>query len=109
MAVLELLAGAAPARLVAAELLVLVEAPGLDVDGLRDLVDGVVRGLGDAGRDHPGGGRREGARLVLGPAAGVLKAGGRGRTHGRGPLLPCAVLPFHLDLDAEDVARELLP
>src|SRR5436305_6158489 len=104
MAVLELLAGAAPTWLVAAELLVLVQAPGLDVHGLRDLVDS-----GDACRDGASGGRGQRARLVLGAAARVAEVPGRAGARGRRPLLAVAVLALDLDLDPEDVAAELLP
>src|SRR5436305_12886265 len=108
MTVLELLAAAAPARLVAAELLVLVEAAGLDVNGLRDVVGGVLGGLRDAGGDRPGCRGGERARLVLGTPAFIAQAPGRARAGGRRPLLALAVLALDLDLDAEDVARELL-
>src|SRR3954452_16600373 len=109
MAVLELLPGAAPARLVAPELLVLVQAPGLDVHRLAHLVGGVPRRRRDPGRH--GTGRRSGerARLVLRAAARVAEPARGAGAGGGGPLLAGSVLALDLDLDAEDVAAELLP
>src|SRR4051794_12263692 len=98
MAVLKLLTTAAPARLVAPELLVLVEAPGLDVDRLGHLVHRVLRGLRDARGNGSRGRRGERARLVLGAAAGVAQAAGRARPGGGRPVLAGTVLALHLDL-----------
>src|SRR5437899_1593369 len=98
MAVLEFLSTSAPARLVAAELLVLVKAPGLDVDGLRDLVRGVLGRLRDPGRDRSRGRCGKRARLVLGAAARVAEGARGARSGGGGPLLAASVLGLHLHL-----------
>src|SRR4051794_41244530 len=103
MALLVLLAGAAPAGVVAADLLVLVEALGLD--GLRQgrlLVVSHLFRLGHARR------RRNRGLARLGVAARVA-VGARAATAADGPLRPLLLLLLHLDLDVEDVAGELVP
>src|SRR5215217_32289 len=110
MTLLEFLARAAPTGIVAPDLLVLVEPAGLDGLGQRDLVAGHVgrvlgprrdrRGLPRGGRDRRLAGRRVTPRVAVG--AGVTAAD---RPGWAGRLL----LLFHLDLDVEDVARELVP
>src|SRR5688572_28168675 len=115
MALLELLAGPAPARVVAADLLLVGDAPGLDL--LRRLgrrVGRVARSLrhtrGNGAARH---GRRRGlqrAGLVRRRAARVVEGRlARASAAADGPLLAAAVLALDLDLDVEDVARELLP
>src|SRR3954471_19587283 len=119
MALLELLAGTAPARVVAADLLALVQHALLDLHRLVDLVDRVRRRAGDALGHATRRRRRERARLRLAAAAALVAVGRRGRRAGaagdaparaglRAALAP-AVLPLDLDLDVEDEARELLP
>src|SRR5688572_28182715 len=112
MALLELLAGAAPAWVVAANLLVLVEHALFHLDGLVDLFDGVGRrardALGDAARRRRG----ERARLLGALAAVVAVAGRRGarRAAARRPARAAlgrlaatrAVLALDLHLDVED-------
>src|SRR5215212_5654099 len=122
MALLELLAGAAPARVVAADALLVGDAPRLDLRRrLGRGVRRVLRGIRDAGRYGPAGGCRGGglqsARLVGRGAAGVVQAGlARSATAADGPLptatataASVAVLALDLNLNVEDVARELLP
>src|SRR5215207_8246096 len=94
VALLVLLARAAPARVVATELLVLVDAPLLDhgAAGRRLLARLPVRG-----------------RLVLGGAARVLH---RRRAAAAAPLVgqrAVAVRARHLDLDVVDHPREVRP
>src|SRR4051794_38431367 len=97
---LELLAGPAPARVVAADLLLLVDVPRLDLNRQTQLPPLGV----PATRRHDARGRRgECARLPLGTAARVLEAGRAG-----GLLLLEAVRALVLDLHVVDVARELL-
>src|SRR5215211_4489384 len=98
MALLVLLAGPAPAGIVAADLLLLVEHALLDLDRLVDLLDGVRRGALDALGHAARGRRRQRAGLSLAAPAG-LRSGG----------LAAAVLALDLDLDVEDEAGELLP
>src|SRR5687768_9322522 len=116
MALLELLARAAPARVVPADLVLVGDASRLDL--LRRLRRGVGRipgGLRHARRHRPSGdGRRGGlerARLVRGRAARVVESAGAAGTPAAAdrPLLAVAVLALDLDLDVEDVPRELLP
>src|SRR5688500_12564639 len=117
MALLELLARAAPARVVAADLLLVGDAPCLDL--LRRLRRGlrcVARGLGDTRRNRSarGGGRcgLQRAWLVSRRATGVVEGpcAARARAAPDRPLpAAAAVLAFDLDLDIEDVAREFLP
>src|SRR4051794_4587646 len=103
MALLELLAGAAPAWVVAADLLLLGYAPCLDVSRLQELALLAVRGLAQR-RARCRGGQR--ARLnaataeleVAIPAALLRREGLSGAAR---------VLDLHLDV--EDEARELLP
>src|SRR5215211_8959661 len=111
MALLELLARAAPAGVVAPDALLVLEVPRLDRSGkpLR-LLDRPRRGARAAlGR----GGQR--ARLVGGGAAGVAEGtGGAGVARGaplRGGLLvgAGAVAALDLHVNVEDVARELVP
>src|SRR3954470_18067325 len=97
---LELLAAPAPARVVAADLLFLVDVPRLHLDGQ---VEHLLLGVLDARRHHAGRRRGERARRPLGAAAGVLQPAGTGR------LLLEAVRALVLDLHVVDVARELLP
>src|SRR5829696_7367792 len=101
VALLELLAGPAPARVVAADLLGLVDPPLLHDRGLHDLlgVDAVAVAA-------------VGARLVVERAARV----GEGRAArraargvGRRERLALAVLALNLDLDVVDHAREVGP
>src|SRR4051794_17503034 len=109
MALLELLAGAAPAGIVAADLLVLVEALGLHGLWQGHLVSGQVGRLGDPGWDGArlagcGGDRRcaalgVAARVAVGPSGAAAD----------GPLRTLLLLLLDLDLDVEDVARELVP
>src|SRR3954471_22080773 len=113
---LELLAGPAPAGVVAADLLALVHPPRLHGSRGGDLVDRHLRRARHARRYGARGRRRKGARLVLGGATLVLEAragrarAGCGLPRGRdGTAARPAVLALDLDLDAEDVARELLP
>src|SRR3954469_20851910 len=107
VALLEFLTGAAPARVVAADLVALVHVPGLHdrqrLDRRAVLVVGDLR---------PGGARRrrcERARLALGAAARVLEVASA--VAAAAPLRPeCAVArALDLHLHVEDVARELLP
>src|SRR5690349_16941205 len=111
MALLELLAGAAPAWVVAADLLALVDVPPLDVHGHRELlVIAVGRGLGDLAWHDARSRGGERARLRLGGPALVLEPRRLARAGlRRGELLRLPVRPLDLDLDVEDVARELLP
>src|SRR5688572_29220578 len=113
MALLELLARAAPAWVVAADLLLFRDSPGLDL--LRRLggrVGCVARRLrhtrGNRAARH---GRRRGlqrAGLVGRRAARVVEGRlARASSAADGPLLAATVLALHLDLDVEDVAREL--
>src|SRR5579884_1997454 len=115
MAVLEFLARPAPARLVATELLALVDVARLHVDrgdGLLALV-AVRGGLGDLARDDAGSGSGERARLGGALPARVAEPACRARVGGRlprrrpGRLRSGALVD--LDLDAEDVTPELLP
>src|SRR4051812_34633951 len=97
MTLLELLAGAAPARVVAADLLLLVHVPRLDLHRqVEHLLLGVV--------ERPCGpcrcSCRQRARLVS-PAAVLERP--------RAALLLEAVRALVLDLHVVDVARELLP
>src|SRR4051794_2924140 len=83
VALLELLAGAAPARVVAADLVLLVDVPGLDEHRGLVLDLGVIAVLlaraGNGAGRRRGGRRRERARLVLG---GTAREGEiRGRAH----------------------------
>src|SRR5918995_3401942 len=117
MALLKLLAGAAPARVVAADLLGVVEATGLDD---RERAGHLVRGhlgcLGHA-RGHGGAGGG-GDRVATGEpvAAGLLEAT-RLRTVGaEAPTRPATLWRsglllrlLDLDLDVEHVSRELVP
>src|SRR4051794_16454284 len=108
MALLELLAGAAPARVVAADLLLLGDAARLDVHGLRELaVVAVGHGLSHLAGHDARGRRGQGARLDL-AAAGVLEVGAAAPLL-RGERLACAAGALDLHLDVEDEARELLP
>src|SRR5215211_4837131 len=119
MALLVLLAGPAPAGIVAADLLLLVEHALLDLDRLVDLLDGVRRGALDALGHAARGRRRERAGLSLAaPAALVAVAAGRAARPAadrppaaglRSGGLAAAVLALDLDLDVEDEAGELLP
>src|SRR4051812_48221668 len=109
MALLELLAGAAPAGIVAADLLVLLEAAGLDDRQRADRL--LVVGI-----DHARGGVRAGRGCdrvaALGRAtARVAERAGRGGVLACAPLRPgLLLLLLGLDghLDVEDVARELV-
>src|SRR4051794_3423879 len=107
VALLKFLAGAAPARVVAADLVALVHVPGLHdrqrLDRRAVLVVGDLR---------PGGARRrrcERARLALGAAARVLEVASA--VAAAAPLRPEGAVARALDLHlhVEDVARELLP
>src|SRR5215211_1855270 len=119
MALLVLLAGPAPAGIVAADLLLLVEHALLDLDRLVDLLDGVRRGALDALGHAARGRRRQRAGLSLAaPAALVAVAAGRAARPAadrppaaglRSGGLAAAVLALDLDLDVEDEAGELLP
>src|SRR4051794_3994728 len=115
MALLELLARPAPARVVAADLLALVHVAGLD---MRQELGGIVIGeLHARRRGTTGCGRRgQCAWLVLRRAARVAEVARGARVGAGGPgtvwrllLRAVAVLALDLHLDAEDVARELLP
>src|SRR4051812_10145208 len=112
MALLVLLAGAAPAWVVAADLFLLVEHALLDVHFLVDLVDRVRRGALDA-LGHAARGRcRECTRLSLAAAAAVVgQASGRAAarsaadapgTRLRTSAVAASVLALDLDLDVED-------
>src|SRR5688500_1623244 len=112
MALLELLPGAAPARVVAADLVLLRDTARLDLwRWLRSRIRCVVRRLRDSGGNGPSRhGRRGGlqrARLVGGGTARVVEPGpARAATAAHRPLLPAAaVLSLDLDFDVEDVAR----
>src|SRR5215208_6333797 len=119
MALLELLATAAPARIVATDLLVLVQYALLDLHRLVDLVDGVGRRALDALGNAARGRCRQRARLGLATPAVVAVAAGRraaraaaDRPAGAGlrtRVGAAAVLALDLDLDVEDEPRELLP
>src|SRR4051812_8491985 len=116
MALLVLLAAAAPARVVAPDLLLLRQAPRLDLDGSLEILLGHAIGQLARGR------RGERARLLVAAARVGVAAGRRARRAaadrpgaGLGTLLlsrpaaTAAVLALDLDLDVEDEARELLP
>src|SRR4051812_20676189 len=109
MAALVLLAGPAPARVVAADLLVLVEPARLDLRRrLGAGVDRILGRLGDAGRHARAGGLRRGgqrARLVGRGAARVGEPAARRRGASAGAPGGCrlgAVPALDLDLDVED-------
>src|SRR4051812_36721688 len=103
MALLELLAGAAPAWVVAADLLFLGYAPRLDVSGLQELALLAVRGLAERRARCRGG---QGARLNA--ATPELQVAVPAPLLRRERLSASArVLDLHLDV--EDEARELLP
>src|SRR6476661_2630979 len=99
MALLELLAGAAPAWVIAANLLFLRDAARLDVDGLQELALLAVGGLAE--RDARGS-RREGARLRA--RAAELEIARGAATLLRREVLARAVGALDLDLDVEDEA-----
>src|SRR5687767_7219998 len=106
MALLVLLAGAAPAGIVAAGLL--LDVARLDLrrrlgGGVRRVATRLDRGAGRQRR--PRGGGRERARLVGGGAARVLELPRRARVRARAPglLRPArAVAALDLNLDVED-------
>src|SRR5436190_21866067 len=103
MALLELLAGAAPAGVVAADLLLLGDPARLDVGRLEQLALLAVGGLAERGA-RGGRGERAGlgagaAELQVAVAAALLRA----------ERLRGAARVRDLDLDVEDEARELLP
>src|SRR5829696_10487197 len=104
MALLELLAGATPAGVVAAGLLVLVEPAGLHH---RERVDRLLVLRLD--RDRAAGRRRDRLAPLGGMAAGVVER--RGRVLPSAPAWARLLLPLglHGHLDVEDVARELVP
>src|SRR3954452_24506913 len=103
MALLELLAGAAPAWVVAADLLLLGYAPCLDVSRLQELALLAVRGLAQRRARCRGG---QGARLNA--ATPELQVAVPAPLLRRERLSASAgVLDLHLDV--EDEARELLP
>src|SRR5688572_23489084 len=115
MALLELLPGPAPARVVAADLVLVGHAAGLDLRRwLGGGVGRVLGGLGDPGGDRAArhGGRRglESRRLVGRRPARVVQPGlARAPAAADGPLAgpaatTVAVLALDLDLDVEDVA-----
>src|SRR5947209_11912005 len=111
MALLVLLPRAAPARVVAADLVALVDMPCRD-DRHHELLLSVGGG-GPLG-DHARGGGGEGAWLRVGGSAGVAQPPGgarvgRGRPGGLRSWRGAGALTLHLDLDVEDVAGELLP
>src|SRR5437763_17019782 len=113
MALLEFLARAAPAGVVAADALVLIHVPGLDV---RQKLGGVlIRVFHSLRRDAAGGrGSREGARLIGGRAARVGEVARGAGVAGGAPGLglvglaraarAVAVAALDLHLHAEDVA-----
>src|SRR3954447_23976979 len=103
---LELLAAAAPARVVAPDLVALVDVARLDLHRHVD-VDAVLRRVLDAAaRDTRRGRCGKRARLIA--AAAVLQPARSRRTRAL-RLEAVAVLALVLDLDVEDVAGELLP
>src|SRR5687768_16830174 len=108
MALLELLAGAAPAGVVAAELLVLVQAARLD--HRREGADRLL-----VLREAALGNRRARGRGDRLPALGRVTAGVVERGAGVPPAAPARagllllLLGLHRHLDVEDVARELVP
>src|SRR6476661_2346561 len=105
MALLELLAGAAPAWVIAANLLFLRDAARLDVDGLQELA---LLAVGSLAERDARGSRREGARLRA--RAAELEVARPASTRARRERLRrAAVGALDLDLDVEDEARELLP
>src|SRR4051794_34993495 len=107
VALLEFLARAAPARVVATDLVALVHVPGLD-DG-EGLDRRAVLVVGDLGPGGARGGGGQGARLALGAAARVLEVA---RAVGAALALRregAVGRSLDLHLDVEDVARELLP
>src|SRR6478672_13478022 len=114
VALLEFLAGAAPARIVAADLLGRVDPALLDdrerLVGLDGVAVGPHRGAG-ATR-----GLRERARMRGPHAARVRDLAGPGRAAAGSDARPrlvllrrAAVLALHLDLDVEDHPREVRP
>src|SRR3954454_8593048 len=104
---LELLAAAAPARVVAPDLVALVDVARLDLHRHVDVAAVVAaRVLRAAPRNARGCRCCECARLIA--AASVLQPARGGRTRGLG-LEAVAVLALVLHLDVEDVAGELLP
>src|SRR4051812_3970429 len=102
MALLELLAGAAPAWVITADLLLVGDAAGLDVDRLDQLALVAIGRL--AQRDTRGG---RGQRARLHAAAAEVEVGVAALL--RGEALAVAIGSLDLDLDVEDEARELLP
>src|SRR2546423_7916622 len=93
MAFLELLAGPAPARVVAADLLALVDASGLDRRRQRDLAGRHLRRTRHGGRYAAGGRGGQRTRLVLGGPALVLEAGGAARRRAPPPRAAGAARP----------------
>src|SRR5215217_8203826 len=104
MALLELLAGAAPAWVVAADLLVLVEPARLDDRERADQL--LVLGLY---RHRPAGRRGDRLAALSGLAACVVQAGRGGRVLAGATARRCRLLRLDVHLDVEDVARELVP
>src|SRR5918992_5327801 len=113
MALLEFLAGAAPAGIVAAQLLVLVEPARLhDRDRAGHLVGGQVGRFRHPRGDRGTGGRGDGVTALGRVTARVVEpAGGRGAAAAPAPALGRLLRLLLLDrhLDVEDVARELVP
>src|SRR5919199_3897072 len=110
MTFLEFLARAAPAGVVAPDLVVLPGAPRLDLHRLHDVLVAVRRRLRDLAWDRAGRRRGERARLRLtAPAARVLEVARTARAALLRRVGGIPVGALDLDLDVEDVARELLP
>src|SRR4051794_28620653 len=112
VALLVLLTRAARAWVVAAHPLLVAQAYGLHRRGqVGRRLRRVLGRLGHAGRHSVA--RCGGDRVAAGRgvAAGVVEAAGGRRVRAPAPVGPglLAVLTVHLDLDVEDVARELVP
>src|SRR5918994_5657386 len=113
MALLELLAGAAPAGVVAADLLGVVEAAGLHGDRRLDRLRGHLAGLLRA-RRHRRAGRCRDRVAAREPAAarGVEVARGARAVAAEAPARPAGgrlLRLLHLHLDVEHVPGELVP
>src|SRR5215211_7274822 len=110
MALLELLAGAAPAWVVAADLLVLLQAARLDDRQRLEHLLVLGARLGQPG-GRAAGGRGDRIAALGRVAARVVELGGRGGVAARAPARSCRLLLGLLDrhVHVAAVARELVP